>query len=118
MTRDELKDKIRCGETSHVQFKRQFTTQKQIAEEMVAFANCEGGEILFGVEDKSGNVIGLDYDTIQNVSRELGNTANEHIRPTIYIRTEVVDLDGKLILVASILRGRNKPYKREFEIIF
>lgn len=47
MTRDELKDKIRCGETSHVQFKRQFTTQKQIAEEMVAFANCEGGEILF-----------------------------------------------------------------------
>ena len=45
MTRDELKDKIRCGETSHVQFKRQFTTQKQIAEEMVAFANCEGGEI-------------------------------------------------------------------------
>lgn len=111
MTRDELKDKIRCGETSHVQFKRQFTTQKQIAEEMVAFANCEGGEILFGVEDKSGNVIGLDYDTIQNVSRELGNTANEHIRPTIYIRTEVVDLDGKLILVASILRGRNKPYK-------
>ncbi|MBO6253541.1 MAG: ATP-binding protein, partial [Bacteroidaceae bacterium] len=54
MKKDELKNKIRCGETSRVQFKQQFTTQKEIAAEMVAFANCEGGELLFGVKDKTG----------------------------------------------------------------
>ena len=46
---EELQKKIRCGETSRVQFKQQFTSQKQIAEEMVAFANSEGGDILFGI---------------------------------------------------------------------
>lgn len=111
MKEDEIEKKIRCGETSRVQFKRQFTTQRQIAEEMVAFANCEGGDILFGVDDKTGAVVGLDFDTIQQVSRELGNTANEHVRPTIYIRTDVAEIDGKMILVATILPGRNKPYK-------
>lgn len=111
MTIEELRKKIRCGETSRVQFKQQFTTQKEIAADMVAFANCEGGELLFGVEDKTGMILGLDYDAIQQTSRELGNTANEQVRPTIYIQTDVLELDGKMILVATVQRGRNKPYK-------
>ncbi len=41
-----------CGETSKVQFKEKFTSQKEIAKEMIAFANTKGGMILFGVEDK------------------------------------------------------------------
>ena len=64
---EELQKKIRCGETSRVQFKQQFTSQKQIAEEMVAFANSEGGDILFGIEDKTGRIVGLDYVEIQNI---------------------------------------------------
>ena len=111
MTEKELKNKIRRGETSRVQFKQQFTTQKEIAAEMVAFANCEGGDLLFGVKDKTGEILGLDYDAIQQTSRELGNTANEQVRPTIYILTDVVDVDGKMILVATVQRGHNKPYK-------
>lgn len=52
MTKEELVEIITCGETSTVQFKQQMTTSKQIAEEMVAFANCKGGIILFGIEVK------------------------------------------------------------------
>lgn len=111
MTEEELLKKIRCGETSRVQFKRQFSTPKQMAEEMVAFANSEGGDIIFGIEDKTGAITGLGYDEIQAASRELGNVANDHVRPTIYIRTDVVETGGKLVLVASVLKGRNKPYK-------
>lgn len=111
MALDELEKKIRCGETSFVQFKQRFTTQKQIAEEMVAFANSGGGDILFGVEDKTGKIVGLDYDEIQHTTRELGNAANEHVRPTIYIRTDVKDVGGKMVLIATVLPGKNKPYK-------
>lgn len=111
MTPDELYDIIRCGETSQVQFKQKFTSQKQIAEEMVAFANSEGGVILFGIEDKTGQIVGLSYDDIQTASRDIGNTANEHVRPTIYIQTSIVALDDKKILVVNVLRGKNKPYK-------
>lgn len=111
MTPEELYDIVCCGETSIVQFKQKFTSQKQIAEEMVAFANSEGGMILFGIEDKTGKIVGLSYDDIQTASRDVGNTANEHVRPTIYIQTSVVAWDGKKILVVNVQRGKNKPYK-------
>ena len=52
MTEDIFKDLCLCGETTKVQFKESFTLQKEIAKEMIAFANTKGGVILFGVEDK------------------------------------------------------------------
>ena len=111
MTEDTFKDLCLCGETTKVQFKETFTSQKEIAKEMIAFANSKGGVILFGVEDKSGKLVGLSYDEIQVISRELGNAANEQVRPTIYIDTEVVRMDEKHFLVCSIEEGKNKPYK-------
>ena len=111
MTEDTFKDLCLCGETTKVQFKETFTSQKEIAKEMIALANTKGGVILFGVEDKSGKLVGLSYDEIQVISRELGNAANEQVRPTIYIDTEVVRMDEKHFLVCAIEEGKNKPYK-------
>ena len=111
MTEDIFKDLCLCGETTKVQFKEAFTSQKEIAKEMIAFANTKGGVILFGVEDKCGKLVGLSYDDIQVISRELGNAANEQVRPTIYIETEVVLVDDKHFLICSVEEGKNKPYK-------
>lgn len=111
MTQEELKDIARCGETTTIQFKEQFTGQKEIAKEMIAFANTLGGQIFFGIKDKTGELLGLSYDEIQTISRELGNAANEHVRPTIYITTDVVRAEGKHFLVCAVAQGKNKPYK-------
>ena len=111
MTEDIFKDLCLCGETTKVQFKESFTSQKEIAKEMIAFANTKGGVILFGVEDKCGKLVGLSYDEIQVISRELGNAANEQVRPTIYIETEVVRVEEKHFLICSVAEGKNKPYK-------
>lgn len=111
MTENEFKEICLCGETTRVQFKREFTSKKEIAKEMIAFANSHGGMILFGVEDKIGKLVGLSYEQIQLASRELGNAAQEQVRPTVYIDTEVVKADGKHFLICNIAEGRNKPYK-------
>ncbi len=111
MTQEDLKDIARCGETTTVQFKEQFPGQKEIAKEMVAFANTLGGRMFFGIKDKTGELTGLSYEEIQYISRELGNVANEQVRPTIYITTEVVCTDGKHFLICAVAQGKNKPYK-------
>ena len=111
MTYEELKNIVLCGETSTVQFKREWTSQKELAKEIIAFANSHGGKILFGVADKTGELIGLPYDEIQTISRELGNAANEHVRPTIYIETETLMHEGRRFLVCNVAEGKNKPYK-------
>ena len=111
MTEEIFKDLCLCGETTKVQFKQAFTSQREIAKEMIAFANSKGGVIMFGVEDKTGKLVGLSYEQIQQTSRELGNAANEQVRPTIYIETEVVRVENKHFLVCSVEQGKNKPYK-------
>lgn len=78
---------------------------------MVAFANAKGGSILFGIQDKLGKIIGLDYQAIQTISTELGNTATDLVRPSIYVSTEVIEIKKKKILIVNIAEGLNKPYK-------
>ena len=111
MNISKLKQIIQCGETSTVQFKECFSSQKQLATEMIAFANSKGGNVIFGVEDKTGEIRGLSYNEIQVTARELGNAANEQVRPIIYLQTDVVIVDEKPLLIATINEGINKPYK-------
>lgn len=111
MTTEEFVELCQCGETTTVQYKECFTTQTKIAQEMVAFANTHGGVILFGVQDKTGIMLGLTFKQLQDTGLELGNTANEQVKPAIYIETEVVKAEGKRFLVCHIAEGRNKPYK-------
>lgn len=111
MTEKELVQLCKLGETTTTQYKLEFTTQKQIAEELVAFANTRGGVIIFGAEDKTGKMIGLTYEQVQYTTRELGNTANEQVRPIIYLETEVVMHEEKAFLLAYVKNGEYKPYK-------
>ena len=58
MDKTELKKIISRGEDSRLQFKEDLRSTDQLAAEMVAFSNSEGGRILVGVSDK-GKVIGI-----------------------------------------------------------
>jgi len=111
MTEQELIELCKCGEDTRVQYKREFSTDKKMAEEYVAFANTHGGKILLGVEDKTGEMVGLSYEQLQKCSSDLGHVANEQVRPTIYIETEMVNAIGKHFLVCYVAEGKNKPYK-------
>ena len=111
MTNDEWKDKISRGETSTLQFKEMWSDNNAVAREMIAFAYGKGGTIVFGVEDKTGQIKGLTYDEIQELSRKAGNTANENVLPTLYITTETIQIDGAYLLLVHIPQGINKPYK-------
>lgn len=56
-------------------------------------------------------MVGLTYEQVQYTSRELGNTANEHVRPIIYIETEIVMHEEMAYLIAYVKNGEYKPYK-------
>ena len=58
MTKTELSELIANGESSRVDFKRDVIENRQLAKELVAFANLQGGCVLLGVDD-DGSVRGL-----------------------------------------------------------
>lgn len=112
----ELLDIISVGETSKVQFKKELDNQDKIAAEIIAFSNSKGGMIIFGIEDKTGEIIGLDYEQLQSYNNRIATIANELVKPLVYITTEVVSIElsednKKNVLIVSIEEGISKPYK-------
>ena len=58
MIRTELFELIANGENSGVEFKRDEVRPEQLAKEVVALANLQGGRILLGVAD-DGSIVGV-----------------------------------------------------------
>jgi predicted HTH transcriptional regulator len=115
MNAEELADIISAGETSKVQFKRKLDHQDSIAAEMIALSNSKGGMILFGIDDKSGEILGLDYEELQKTGNSIASIANDAVKPLIYITTEAVPVDvkgeKKQVLVIYVDEGISKPHK-------
>lgn len=122
MTEKELLEIAACGETSKVQFKKLLDNQASVAAEMVAMSNSKGGQILFGIKDKTGEICGLEYSQIQEIGNKLASIATELVKPQIFINTETVSIningETKRVLVVSIEEGIAKPYKDQQGIIW
>jgi len=106
----ELTQKIKNGEDSFTQFKESVKDSKKLAEEFVAFSNSEGGHLILGVKN-DGLILGLEDSEIDSLNQLISNTANENIKPPIYPLTEIVEVEGKKLIVISIKKGVNKPYQ-------
>jgi len=115
MNTTELLDIISSGETSTVQFKKEFDNDDSIAAELIAFSNTKGGIILFGVEDKKGVIHGLNFQQLQTYNNRIATIASDKIKPQVFIFTEVIsipiDNEEKKILLVQVTEGINKPYK-------
>jgi len=110
----ELLDIINIGETNRIQFKEKMFSLEQVAAEMAAMSNSQGGVILYGVKDKTGEITGLSYEEIRSYSQRISDYASGNVVTPVFIKTEVVSIDingGKKILVVYVDEGINKPYK-------
>ncbi len=51
----------------------------KLAQHLSAFANNPGGGILvFGIEDKSGNIVGVDKQVAENTTEKLSSIGETH----------------------------------------
>jgi predicted HTH transcriptional regulator len=107
----EIVEIIRAGESSTVQFKERLDNQDGVAAEMVAMANSKGGVILFGIEDRTGAVVGLNYEERQRINNRLASIASDLINPPVFVTTENISIDGKWVAAIWIDEGTSKPYK-------
>lgn len=106
----ELLDLIQRGESSKVQFKVRLPSINAIAAEMVAFSNANGGIIIVGIDDKTGEINGLSFEELKTTNQTLVNSASYNLNVPIYIHTETVKVEEQNVIVAHIPEGTNKPY--------
>ena len=109
MLKKELLQIITNGENSGVEFKRDDVRPEQLAKEIVALVNFQGGRILLGVED-NGAISGLQRpDTEEWVM----NVAADKVHPLVLPFYEEVDTgEAGRVAVLTFPQGNSKPYVR------
>ena len=102
-TRTELLEIIANGENSGVEFKRDDLSTRDLAKELVAFSNLQGGMVLLGVED-DGTITGLKRDELE---QWVMNVCRDKIRPAIIPFFEVIrdTKDNQDIAIVRVTRG-------------
>jgi len=105
----ELIERIGNGEDSFTQFKQEPIKTKDLAKEFVSFLNAEGGIIIFGVED-DGNIRGLSTVEIEKLGQDIGNTADQNVKPPFHPIVENFSIGDEKVMVVNIPKGTSKPY--------
>ena len=107
MLKTELLEIIANGENSGVEFKRDDIRPEQVAKEVVAMANFQGGRLILGVED-DGTATGIQREDLEEW---VMNIMQDKIHPMILPFYEEVKLDeATSVAVISFPPGISKPY--------
>jgi len=108
MLKSELLEIIANGENSGVEFKRDDLRPEQLAKEIVALVNFQGGKLLLGVED-DGSISGIQRPNLE--TWVMDTVFGRYVHPlTLPFYEEVAFEDGKRVAVISLTQGAAKPY--------
>ena len=104
-------EEILAGESKNVEFKENLPEKSiKYMKSVVAFANGTGGKIIFGIADKTREVIGFDKEEVFKKMDAIANAVSDSCEPAIIPDITLQTVDGKTVIVAEICEGRQRPY--------
>ena len=108
----DIARQLRLGEDSQWEFKQiAFSGNRptsprrdDLADEIAAFANANGGVLLCGVTDE-GEIQGMSREQIVELDAVLVEVSSDAIKPAVRISTYHRELDGKRFLLVEVPQG-------------
>lgn len=102
---------IDSGESKNVEYKVTLPDRSiKYTKTAVAFANGEGGRIVFGIEDQTLRVVGVSDGQVFTIMDAISNAIADSCEPLIIPDISMRDIDSKTVIVAEILPGAQRPY--------
>jgi len=101
-----LIEEILKGESEKIEFKENAKTNTYI-KTVVAFANGNGGKIVFGVKDNK-EIVGVEneFEVMDGIINAISDNCYPMIVPDISLHT----LENKIVILVEIEGGKKKPY--------
>ena len=104
-------EEILAGESKNVEFKENLPEKSiKYMKSVVAFANGTGGKIIFGIADKTREVVGFGKEDVFKKMDAIANAVSDSCEPAIIPDISLQTIDGKTVIVAEIFEGRQRPY--------
>lgn len=111
----DIARQLQLGEDSLWEFKQiafsgnrpRSPSRDDLADEIAAFANANGGMLLCGVTD-AGEIQGLSREQIVALDSVLVEVSSDAIKPAVRINTYHRELDGKRLLLVEVPQGESQ----------
>jgi len=105
-------DRVNSRESSWLEFKEKFSfgSLAKYAKTMAAFANSQGGYIVFGIKDKPHKMVGIkekDFNSIDPA--KLTGELNKIFSPEIQWELNIHNFEGKSFGIIYTYQSINKP---------
>ena len=99
------------GESKHVEFKAELPKRhEKFLKDIIAFANTSGGKTIIGIEDGTGEVVGLGDQNPFKLSDAISNMISDSCTPQINMEITPKTLDGETVLEIEVFPGWLRPY--------
>lgn len=103
-----LVELIENGENSRVEFKLKFSEYEKIAKEAIAFANTNGGYIIFGVSDEK-KIVGVPSE--KEIIELFIKVNSDFCEPKLETKTHFVEVKKKELVIIEVMKSGNKPVR-------
>ena len=104
-------EEILAGESKNVEFKENLPEKSiKYMKSVVAFANGTGGKIIFGIADKTREVVGFDKEDVFKKMDAIANAVSDSCEPAIIPDITLQTVEGKTVIVVEFSEGRQRPY--------
>ncbi len=107
----EIVELLEQGEGQSLEFEKGIPSPDDIARELVAFSNSDGGRLILGIDDKNKHLLGIEAD--ENFSTWVISIGQTKCMPKVTPAVEMINKGGKKIAVINIHEGDEKPYKTD-----
>ena len=99
------------GEGKHVEFKAEIPKKhEKFLKDIIAFANTSGGKTIVGIEDETGEVLGLKDQNPFKLSDAISNMVSDACTPQINLEITPKTIEGETVLEVEVFPGRFRPY--------
>ena len=107
------------GESKNIEYKVAVPDKSEkYMKTVVAFANGRGGKIVFGIEDKTLEVVGMDEDSIYKTMDDITNAISDSCEPVIRPDVAMQTIKDKTVIVIEIFPGAERPYYIKSQGVF
>ncbi len=110
---DDLDERLNLmrlgGESETIEFKEAFPDGDGIARAVAAFSNGDGGTIIIGIRNGTGEVVGVAGDVAEERDR-LDNIVRNRVSPPPDYKLSTHTLEGRPVIAMRVVPGDQRPY--------
>lgn len=102
---------LESGEGQLIEFEKNIPSADDIAREIVAFANSDGGKLILGIDDKMKHLTGVDIS--DDFETSIKNLVEKNCHPKINYKIDYLNKNGKQVIIIDVEEGEEKPYRTD-----